>query len=263
MLRSTASRRWPEGALPRRLPPLGFWRHDMPVGAQMALAVALGAACVVISMIALPLASFDAAQRATTFYHESSHATLSYLFNGDWLPIHLDVEGGGHAMVLPMGSASRIVIALAGMIGPAILAAALLGFGLTRVLTSTLLGAVGASTAIVTVFLTTAPGSAVVMLYSLAATMILLALLPPGGLIKSAGCLFLGAWLTWGVFNGIGYADVEWIDPQQTQPSDAKIVALELGYGDLGDVPDLIKLLISCFYFLSAFLTLAWWMRHR
>lgn len=235
----------------------------MSVGAQMALAVALAAACVVISAIALPLASFDAAQRATTFYHESSHATFSYLFNGDWLPIHLHVEGGGHAMVLPAGSASRIVIALAGMIGPAILAAALLGFGLTRVLTSTLLGAIGVSTAIVTFFLTTAPGSAVVMLYSLAAAMILLALLPPGGLIKSAGCLFLGAWLTWGVLNGMGYAEIEWIDTELTQPSDAKIVALELGYSDLGDVPDMIKLLIGCCYFLSAFLALAWWMRHR
>lgn len=263
MLRSTASHRWPEGALPRRLPPLGFWRHDIPVGAQMALAVALAATCVAISAIILPLASFDAARRATTFYHETSHATLSYLFNGDWLPIQLHVEGGGHAMVLPMGSASRIVIALAGMIGPTILAAALLGFGLTRVLTSTLLGTIGISTAIVTFFLTTAPGSAVVMLYSLAAATILLALLPPGGLIKSTGCLFLGAWLTWGIFSGIGYADVEWIDSQQTQPSDAKIVAIELGYNDLGDVPDMIKLLIGCFYFLSAFLTLAWWMRHR
>ena len=83
-----------------------------------------------------------------------------------------------------------------------------------------------------------------------------------GRMIKAALAFFFGFAITKGVIASAGYAHMEWIDAEKTDPADARLIADALGLETITEIsPTLIGLMVAG-YAIAALLTWAWFQCH-
>lgn len=246
----------------RRLPPVIHWSPHLNVIAQAGLAATLAGAITLLVSFILPIAAPNGATTAGTFIHESFHILADAAFNHRWDQVVLHRDEGRHATVVNSSQAATIVIAMAGIIGTAWLAALLLMVGLIRVGVSAVLGFGGFIMLLMTAVLVVAQGDQLIVLYGVGLAAVVAGIAPVGGLTKAVCALSAGMWLTWAVFRSLPYLNITFIDDDPTRPSDMMVVAQALGRTELGDVPELFMMLIIIGYMVAALLSWAWIARH-
>lgn len=246
----------------RRLPPVIHWSPHYSALSQIAVALAITGAVCATCYFAFTVSAFNGTAAAGTLIHEAFHAIANLAFNRHWGEIVLRDTGGGHALVYNSSQSGTIVTAMAGIVGTAWLSALLLAIGITRVCISAVLGFGGLIIVLITAFLVSAPGDQLVIVYGCGVAAIFAGVAPFGGLTKSVCILVAGAALTWAVVFGLPYIDVDFVNGDLSRPSDSMIFAHALGRSELGDVPELLKMLIIIGYMVAALLSWAWVARH-
>ncbi|MEP2942679.1 MAG: M50 family metallopeptidase [Hyphomicrobiales bacterium] len=245
-----------------RLAPPTHWVPFRSVLAQTLIAVGVSGIALFLAIIALPGLTSAMVGYFVTFLHEAAHAVFGYFASGEIGRITLHAEGGGEALVKTGGPLGVVLTAGAGLVIPAWLGAGLLVSAATRIGMELILLALALLIAWLSYQHVDAEGAIPLVLGAVALMALLTAILPIGRMIKSALTFFFGLSITKGVFDSAGYAYVEWIDSEKTDPADARLIADALGLETISEVsPTLIGLMIIG-YIVAILLTWTWFQRH-
>lgn len=250
--------------IPRRrhLAPPTHWQPFQPVLPQALIAAGLGGLALLLAIVAMPGLTSAMIGHYVTFLHEAAHAVFGYFASGDMGKITLHDEGEGEALVAAGDPLGMVLTAASGLVIPAWLGAGLLLSAATRIGIELILLALALLTAWLGYFHVDAEGAIPLVLGAVAVVALLTAILPLGRTIKAALPFFFGFAITKGVIASAGYAYVEWIDAEKTEPADARLIADALGLETITEIsPTLIGLMVAG-YALATLLTWAWFQRH-
>jgi len=244
-----------------RLPNPWRWNLFASIAWQAILAAMLAGALLIIVHLIVPPAARVMVQMLQTWAHETSHYGIAIIGGGQGSNITIDADGSGHAKVSVVSSFHAILVHAAGLILPAWLAAFMLYAGITRKGNTGQLVTIAIGIALVAYFHTD-DEKVLLALTVWAGLAFVIGVSPASGLVKAVAVLFIAFTLTLGVLGSVDYAFVDYIEGDQSRPSDAQAIADALGTDDLRTVGSTLVAFMSAGYVIATFFAINWVARH-
>jgi len=229
---------------------------------QLLCAIAFAAMAGALLQTFLPLSTHQFIEAAMTFLHEAAHGLVGAWGEGRMSSVLVHSDGSGHAMISVTGTVHNVVASAAGLVIPAWIAAILLVVGLTRLCMAGVLIILGAVMGTLAYLYLEADPQPELAIYAIASALIIIGALPMPGTLKSALVLLCAAALIHGVVLSVPYAFTEWIDADQTRPSDARSIADLLELDGITEVSQAFMALIGFGYAVAVLFAWGWLARH-
>lgn len=241
--------------IPNRTP--WNWNVFFSVRWQAFLSAIVALLILGIGWAALTPAQDSITRVLTTALHEVGHYVMALATGSQAFGIEIRADGSGHVSVATSDPLSSILVAAAGILTVALVSAAFLYSGLTRIGMHVFLASMGLLCVILCLIVAEDPEVCLVLLV-VGALALFVGYMPGAPFLKAVVLLYLSFVLVLGVLGGLGYAysEVAGVPPNE-HASDSKIIADALGT-QVRYVGNALIATIALIYAISAVFVAAW-----